>query len=143
MMQDYLPKVEPSKWTMKKLFLAVVIKHDISYRLGDNCKTLGTKIDWWIQRPDEEGAGEVKTQTKRRWSAQLDLGRLLMIMFGIEQAKAAYLRSLQLPDRERLDDTTQRSVKVEYWCRVSDMYNNSDLVVDLTVGHGMADIYCT
>ena len=141
LMQDYLPGIPDGKWTMKKLFLAICVKHHICYRLGDNAKSLGSAIDWWVANPHGEVPGVPSARKQRRWSAQLDLARMLMIMLGNEPARAAYVRSRQLPDRRRLDDTKLRSVKLEYWLKVSDMYNNENLLVDLDVGNEMANLY--
>lgn len=140
MLQEYLPGLHPSKWTMKKFFLAIVNKHGITHRINDNARQLAANIDWWVANPG--GVQDDMTAKKqRRWSPQLDLGRLLMIMLGDQQARAAYLQSIQLPDRQRLDDTTLKSLKVEYWLRVSEKYNDPERVADIDVGHAMANLY--
>ena len=139
MLQDYLPDVDEIRWTMKRLFVAIVNKHSIPHRISDNAKNLGTSIDWWVANPsgDQTNSG----RPRQRWSAQLDLARLLMIMLGDEQARAAYVKSQQLPNRARLDDTTLRSLQVEYWINISRLYNNSDMVIDIDVGNEMANLY--
>ena len=129
MLQDYLPDVDDTKWTMKRLFVKIVNKHSIPHRISDNAKNLGTSIDWWVANPSGDQTNGPGTRPRQRWSAQLDLARLLMIMLGDEQARAAYVQSRELPDRARLDNTVLRSVQVEYWINVAGMYNNSDLVM--------------
>ena len=134
MMEEYLPGVPDNKWTMKKLFLAIVNKHNITHRLNDNARQLGATIDWWVANPggDQE---DLTARIQRRWSPLLDLGRLLMIMLGREQARAEFLKSRQLTDRQRLDDTKLKSLKVEYWLQVTAKYNDPTVVVDVDVGH--------
>ena len=70
MIQDYLPGLSPSKWTMKKFFLAIVNKHGITHRINDNARQLAATIDWWVANPG--GVQDDMTAKKqRRWSPQL------------------------------------------------------------------------
>ena len=64
-----------------------------------------------------------------------------MIMLGTEQARAEFLKSRQLTDRQRLDDTKLKSLKVEYWLQVTAKYNDPTVVVDVDVGHELANLY--
>ena len=84
-MQDYLDN-EPNVWTMKRLYLKILQTFQVSYRRGSNAKTLGSCLDFFIS------AGSEVSDTKRRWSSKLDIARLLMVMFGDEDAREAYIK---------------------------------------------------
>ena len=71
----------------------------------------------------------------------MDMARLLIVMFGDEESKSKYIESRQLPNRQRLDDTTRRSVKVEYWVEVAKLYNDQDEKYMIDVEDDMVNMY--
>jgi hypothetical protein len=143
MMQTYLPGKGPEYWTMKRLMLQMIAKYTIPHRKTDNARLLARTIDFWIaQPPGTEGSIDPPVQKPNvRWSAKLDMARLLQLMFGDEKARANYQQSRQLATRERLDDTTLRSIKVEYWVDVAQQYNNSDTVVNIDVDNDIVSLH--
>ena len=143
MFQDYCQEYSPSEWTTKRLLEGIVDKHTVPKKKNDIKINLGQSLDWFRKNPSSANLKGVASigGHKARWSASLDLARLLMIMFGCERARAAFVKSQQLPSRARLDDTTLRSLKVEYWLKISKYYNNSDEFVEIDVGIDIVNLW--
>ena len=136
LMQTFLIN-DPSAWTMKRLYQAMVSHYGVVHKRGANASTLGRNIDF----PTFLVSDEEEVQTKNRWSSKLDMGRLLMIMFGDEQSRVDYIQSRQLATRQQLDNTTKKSVKVEYWMQVSKVYNSRDKEVWIEVGDDVVNMF--
>ena len=143
MMQDYCSDLAAESWTIKRLYVRLIAKFSVPFRLNDNAKALGRALDWFRAKPSIlANSGVLPSGGRRaRWTACKDLARLLMIMLGEERGRAAYVQSNQFPSRARLDDTKLKSLKVEYWLKIADTYNNSDVVVDIDVGNDVVTLY--
>ena len=137
LMQDFLPN-KVSAWTLKRLYTAIIKKYVISCRKGLTTRELGSAIDFFIANGKQIDPADVP---KQRWSAKLDMARLLMCMLGDEQAKSEYMQSRQLPDRKRLDNTKLPSLKVQYWIDVAGLYNNKAVSVRIDVGNELVNMY--
>ena len=136
LMQTYLPNSLPSTWTMKRLLLTMVERYSIPIKKGWNCKKLAQRLDFYVIN-----GTTVEVNPKQRWSNKLDMARLLIVMFGDEEAKSKYIQSRQLPNRQRLDDTKRRSVKVEYWVDVAKLYNDEEEKYMIDVEDDMVNMY--
>ena len=136
-MKRYIPHFHESQWTMKRALQACVHAHKIKFRKHDTCETLGRLIDFY-----KSGAA-ITTQDvpHQRWSAKLDAARLLQVMFGTSDARAAYIQSRQLMTRARLDDTKQRSLKVQYWVDTAAVYNDATVELVIDVGDPVVNMY--
>ena len=64
-----------------------------------------------------------------------------MLMFGTAEAKAEYLESRQLPTRRQLDDTTTKTLKVEYWIKVANKYADESVHVVIDVNNEQVSLY--
>ena len=62
-------------------------------------------------------------------------------MFGTAGAREKYLASRQLANREQLDDTTTRSLKVEYWIDIAKQYADVENELDIDVGNELVNLY--
>ena len=62
-------------------------------------------------------------------------------MFGTEDSRAQYLRSLQFMTRDRLDDRTKLSLKAKYWCDIATQYNDEEREVNIDVGDEIVNQY--
>ena len=65
-----------------------------------------------------------------------------MLMFGTAEAKAEYLASRQLPTRRQLDDTTTKTLKVEYWIKVAKKYADESVQVVIDVNNEQVHCIC-
>ena len=72
---------------------------------------------------------------------KLDMARLLMLMLGDDNGRCKYIASRQLPQRDRLDDTKLRSLKVEYWIGVQAEYNDPSNVIYIDTDDHVVDMY--
>ena len=138
LMQEYLPDLTDTEWTVKRLYKAIAKRHKIRHNRNANAGSLGRTIDFFVNGGKDSVQQHVKPQ---RWSAKLDMARLLMAMFGTAEGKAAYLESRRLPDRKRLDDTKLRSVKVEYWIDIARRYNDKEFETSIAVPNDIVTMY--
>ena len=137
-MQTYVPDFpQPSQWTIRRLLMSLIKKFNVHHKKGDNTENLARTLDFFVAN---KGNTDVDDR-KQRWSANLDFGRLLMLMFGTTQAKAEYVASRQLPSRQQLDDTTKKSLKVQYWIKIAQRYCDPDLRVEIDVGYDIVNLY--
>ena len=138
LMKAFLPGLSASQYTIKRLFTEMVNHYGVSHKKSSNATQLGRAIDFHLANG---GKSNIDECTKQRWSAKLDMARLLMIMFGEEEDRAKWLESRQLPDRARLDDTAKKSVKVEYWIDVAAVYNDPAERVWIETENDVVNLY--
>ena len=141
MMQDFLPGLDDTKWTIKRLCTGILEKKRIPCRKGVNAVEMARTIDFYLGNGKEDDKNVIEDQKNKRWSAKLDMARLLMVMLGDEDSRQKYIQSRQLMTRQRLDDTSLRSVKVEYWIDVAKTYNDPSHSVTIDVNDEMATMY--
>ena len=98
---------------MKRLLLRIVEDNKIAHRKHDNAESLGRRVDFWLNSDADPVVDDGPVQ---RWSAKLDIARLLQVMFGDDTARAAYIKSRKLATRLQLDDTSRQSLKVCILC---------------------------
>ena len=126
---------------MKRLVKAILVKHKIPHRVHDSKQVLGRAIDFFVQGGKSEENQTEEKRTTRRWSAKMDMARMLQLMFGSEEGKSKYLLSRQLANRQQLDDHKTKSVKAEYWVNLAKQYNDSSVEVEIDVGAGVVNLY--
>ena len=115
MMETYLCDSQPASWTMKRLLLRIVEENNIAHLKHDNAESLGRRVDFWR---NSDADLDVDDGPVQRWSAKLDIARLLQVMFGDDTARAAYIKSRKLATRLQLDDTSRQSLKVCILCQM-------------------------
>ena len=130
-MEWYLSDMSEGDWTMKRLVKAILVKHKIPHRVHDSKQVLGRAIDFFVQGGKSE-ENQTEEKRTRRWSAKMDMARMLQLMFGSEEGKSKYLLSRQLANRQQLDDHKTKSVKAEYWVNLAKQYNDSSVEVETT-----------
>ena len=117
--------------------MALIKKFNVRYKKGDNTEDLARTLDFFVANKGNSDSDD----RKQRWSANLDFGRLLMLMFGTPKTKAEYVASRQLPSRQQLDDTTKKSLKVQYWIKIAKQYCDPELKIDIDVGCDVVTLY--
>ena len=137
-MQQFLPGMEPNKWTVKRLYVQIITQLNIPIKKGENTKKMGATIDFYLANG---GISNVDANPKARWSAKLDMARLIIVMFGTEDARRRYIESRQLATRERLDNTKLRSIKCEYWVDIAEKYNDPQTQTIIDVDNDIVNMY--